>query len=259
MIGSVLKGGLGNMMFQIAAAEAVSQKINVEAVFYPRTTGIVHRQVDAYVDNIFRNVTFDQSPQYLNTYHEPSFSYHKLPEYDHFLYDGHFQSEKYFYDCKDYIRKIFSPTESFIAKTLERYPDISKSCGIHVRRGDYLNFPDIHPVMRSDYFKRGIGTIESLDKDCNNVYVFTNDEEWCKTNLDMRNIIIVKNENDWEDLWIMSLCKNYVISNSSFSWWSAWLGSKDGSITIAPDSWFGPRGPQDTQDLYCKDWIRIKN
>ena len=259
MVGSVLKGGLGNMMFQIAAAEAVSYRINVEAVFRPHTEGIVHRQVDAYTDNIFRNVKFDQHPLYLNTYYEPSFSYSDLPAHDHFLYDGYFQSEKYFSDCKDYIRNIFSPTESFIAESVDRYPNISDSCGIHVRRGDYLKFPDIHPVMSSDYFKRGVNSIKSLDNKCNTVYVFTDDKEWCKTNLDISNINFVENENDWEDLWMMSMCKNYVISNSSFSWWSAFLGSTDGSITVAPNSWFGPRGPQETQDLYCKDWIRIKN
>jgi len=259
MVGSVLKGGLGNMMFQIAAAEAVAVEINADAIFYPLTSGIIHRQPDAYINNIFRNVKFDQDPVYLNTYAEPRFSYSELPKYDHFLYDGYFQSEMYFSEYSDHIKNMFGPTPDFIDETLKRYPDILTSCGIHVRRGDFLKFPDIHPVLSPSYFSKGFDTINEISKDVSKTYVFTNDLDWCVNNLLIDNVEFISNDNDWEDLWMMSMCKHYVISNSTFSWWGAWLGASSNSIIIAPDTWFGPRGYQDTQDLYCKDWIRIKN
>jgi len=53
----------------------------------------------------------------------------------------------------------------------------------------------------------------------------------------------------------MARCKNNIIANSSFSWWAAWLNSNKNKKVIAPAKWFGNRGPQDWQDVYCKEWI----
>ena len=59
-------------------------------------------------------------------------------------------------------------------------------------------------------------------------------------------------ENDLNvDLCVMSWCNAHIIANSSFSWWGAWLG---GGKTIAPKNWFGPKGPQDWNDVYCNGW-----
>jgi hypothetical protein len=255
MVGSVLKGGLGNMMFQIAAAEAVSKKIGVDAVFIPRASGIIHKQVEEYAENIFSNVKFDENALYLNTYHEKTFSFNELPCFDHFLYDGYFQSELYFLEQRDHIMNLFSPTDIFMNEVIKKYPDISESCAIHVRRGDYLKFPDIHIAQGLDYYNRAINIIKGAG--CKKFLVFSDDIYWCRENFKGEEFQIIEGNNDWEDLWIMSLCKHHIIANSTFSWWGAWLSKSPESIKVAPQKWFGPKGVQDTQDLYCKNWIRL--
>ena len=59
-----------------------------------------------------------------------------------------------------------------------------------------------------------------------------------------------------EDLLLMSMCDNQIISNSSFSWWGAWLTRNKG-VKIAPKKWFGVKGPSDQNDITPKNWITI--
>ena len=65
---------------------------------------------------------------------------------------------------------------------------------------------------------------------------------------------------DYEELYIMGKCDHFIIANSTFSWWAAWLSTtqnEENKIVIAPDTWFGYSGPQDYQDIYCESWIKI--
>ena len=64
------------------------------------------------------------------------------------------------------------------------------------------------------------------------------------------------NSDEIEDLYSLSQCDGVIISNSSFSWWGAWLGKKKYKV-ISPNRWFGPKGPKNYQDIYKKDWIKI--
>jgi hypothetical protein len=90
--------------------------------------------------------------------------------------------------------------------------------------------------------------------------IFSDDIQWCKENFpDMpEKFRFIEGNKDYEDLYIMSHCKNNIIANSSFSWWGAWLNSNLEKTIIAPATWFGPTlQNNDTTDLYCEGWIKI--
>ena len=84
--------------------------------------------------------------------------------------------------------------------------------------------------------------------------IFSDDIKWCKNNMKWLPENTVYMENDLNvDLCVMSWCNAHIIANSSFSWWAAWLRGKNGK-TVAPSRWFGPKGQQDWQDIYCDEW-----
>jgi hypothetical protein len=62
----------------------------------------------------------------------------------------------------------------------------------------------------------------------------------------------------WKALWTISLCHNFILSNSSFSWWGAYLCMEDYKMVVAPSTWCGPGGPQDTKDVICESWMAMQ-
>lgn len=116
----------------------------------------------------------------------------------------------------------------------------SNSISIHVRRGDYLGHPLFGEICGKEYYQTAIKII--LTKVKNPIfYIFSNDIEWCKKNLNIDYpsyyIDWNKGEESFRDMQLMSLCKHNIIPNSSFSWWSAWLNTNQGKIIIAPKKW----------------------
>ena len=90
-------------------------------------------------------------------------------------------------------------------------------------------------------------------------YIFSDDPTWVKQNLRLgvEHTYIDHNHGDdsYNDMRLMSICKHHIIANSSFSWWGAWLNSRDDKIVIAPKRWFNK--PIDTQDLIPTGWMLI--
>jgi hypothetical protein len=86
--------------------------------------------------------------------------------------------------------------------------------------------------------------------------VASDDISWCKQHLDLgsTNILYLENYKPEEQLWIMSLCHNFIISNSSFSWWAAYLSRYENKKVFAPSIWYGPEGPKTWNEIYCSDW-----
>jgi hypothetical protein len=172
------------------------------------------------------------------------------------MIDGFFQSEKYFVHHRKQIIDFFD--FSFINKTYinENYSFITnKKCtSIHIRRGDYLKFPNHHPTQTIDYY---YDSIEMLKNNTDLFIIFSDDIEWCRENIIIDNVIYIEDEKDYIELYLMSLCKNNVISNSSFSWWGAWLNENVDKKVIGPKKWFGSNITHNTDDIIPESWIKI--
>ena len=257
LISCNLMGGLGNQMFQAAHALAHAMKLNREAVFVPRSwTPMQGRQTDNYLNNIFRNMKFVDNIDGFEKVSEGPWEYIDVYAKDHdTVFDGYFQSSKNFFGYYDEIRKIFSPTEEFITEMYEKHPELRQdnTLSIHIRRGDCFMNPDIHPIANEIYFERALKEIGEYS----HVFVFSDDKDWAKENLKFENVTYVDDE-DYREMWLMSLCKNHIMVNSTFSWWGTFLNPNENKKIVAPSIWFGTRGPRNYGDIYESNWTVLE-
>lgn len=173
--------------------------------------------------------------------------------------EGYWQSEKYFSDYADVIRNDFTfpdidnYNELYVTKIQQ-----TNAVSVHIRMGDYVNHPLHGEICTLEYYTQAIEIIKS--KIANPMYfVFSNDIEWCKQNLEMSNAVYVTGNvdgNSYRDMQLMSMCKHNVIANSSFSWWGAWLNNNPNKVVIAPSKWFNDESIN-TCDLLPESWIKI--
>jgi hypothetical protein len=251
-----LQGGLGNILFQISAIYCYSIKHNKEFIVGKNKTLPTGKDFNVYEKTLLKNINFSEKLQSKLIYCEPNFHYNELPNFNtDVLFYGYFQSEKYFENYKREITDLFS-FECEIPKIIKDIINNNKTCSIHVRRGDYIKYPNHHPTLDITYYNDAINLIES-----DVVFlVFSDDIEWCKRNF--RNInkdfVFIEKTEDYVDLKIMSLCTHNIIANSTFSWWGAWLNKNENKKVIAPNQWFGEAySKNNTKDLYCPNWIKI--
>lgn len=177
--------------------------------------------------------------------------------------DCYFQSEKYFIKYKDIIKKELRVNEnkkinSNNKKILDMIKNTESVC-IHVRRGDYASdqWKDVLLICDENYYRAAINYIKNK-KPYSKFFLFSNsheDIEWIKKNykLDEDIIYVDLNNCDYEDLRLMYNCKNFILSNSSYSWWAQYLSFNNNNIVIAPSKW--TKINLDTNDIYMKDWM----
>ena len=253
-----IKGGLGNILFQVATAYSLSLKHDMELIVDLTYYHGAHHNINKYKNNILRNIKFSDTHLLYPPFWETTFNYKELPECvgDTKLV-GYFQSEKYFNQHRKEILNLFSPTDDTVSKLKNLYSDFLniKTCSIHIRRGDYLSLQNHHPVLDIDYYKRAI---DIVGQDFT-FLIFSDDIDWCKSNFDfISNKIFVDNLDDFEELYLMSLCNNNIIANSSFSWWGAWMNENPKKLVIGPKKWFGDLLQiNNTKDLIPENWISI--
>lgn len=256
MIGVYLNGGLGNMMFQIAAIEDMGRRGGFET-FYPD----IDRRLNILIDTsghsprafdytkMFRNHDWYKNSQcdmqLLRSYVIPH-KYVHIEPCDWAVYYGYFQSERYF--GREATLKLFEPA-AHIESALSKY-DFTDSCSIHVRRGDYAaKYAGVYALLDRDYYQSAIDMIEAK-----RYYIFSDDHQWCRDNFN--NEFIFVNEDPEVELFMMSRCTHNIIANSSFSWWGSYLNQNPSKIIIAPSSWYLTTR-YSAMDIYCNNWIII--
>jgi hypothetical protein len=172
---------------------------------------------------------------------------------------GGWHCEEYF---KDISEELTIQYEFDIEKLNLKTKNISKelmncnSVSIHVRRKDYeLPSSIFGGIADLNYYKNAINTI-CLNIDNPIFYIFSDDLEWVKKNLQIKANYIDWNlsEESWQDMYLMSICKNNIICNSTFSWWGAWLNKNDKKIVICPNRFINT---SNSNGIYPSSWLRI--
>ena len=259
-------GRLCNQMFQYAALKGIARKTGVDCSI-PHYT----QAVDDGIGNMLRTELFDSFDLdvkigLLNNGHAPVVNerhFHFDEELfkmcpDHVDLRGYFQTEKYFKHIEKEIRSDFTFKDEILNPCKEMIESVENPIALHVRRGDYIQNSENHFNLPIAYYD---AALSKFDAD-RNVIVFSDDPVWCHdegTFADDR-FIISENEDNRVDLCLMSLCDDFIIANSSYSWWGAWLSANKDKTVIAPAHWFGKTGytkDHNTKDLIPDDWTII--
>lgn len=176
---------------------------------------------------------------------------------------GNFESAKYFNNIRDELLIEFQPKKKRLQENEELYKVIeeSQSVCITIRRGDFVENPEfkkIHYICTPDYFDRAIEIVQQ--KVMNPTFiVFSDDIEWVKKSMNFPGKVYYESGTDpvWEKLRMMSRCKHFIISNSTFSWWAQYLAENTDKVVIAPEIWKKVTYKNGKIDIYEKNWITI--
>lgn len=224
-----LFGGMGNQLFQYFFGYALAKESGIPVTYATQKLKIGHFGFP---------LSFSPSTHGFAKVNEPFFHYQQIKAKSKTVYTGYWQSEKYFSKYRDDIIAMFGITPS------------TDGVSLHVRRGDYLNFPNHHPVQPIDYYVQA--TKMFPDKQ---VKVFSDDLLWCMENLPYDWKYSSIDNTGADDFAEMASYSNHVISNSSFSWWAAWL---NGEKVVAPKKWLGKSlSHYKTTDLVPDRWQSI--
>ena len=261
----VRKGGLGNQMFQVAAA-IVYQQEKGKKVLIPREFYNHHNTLkQEYADTVFStfpyriDVVFDQTA--IDMFLQQTFTKHSIsPGFDawssedisgNVLLHGYFQFYPALEPHEDVIRQTYKEgLAEFIPKDASR-----DFVGIHIRRGDYLKHPHSVwlPTQPIAYYEKAL---EYFDVETTNFCIFSDDLEWCMKQDIFKNLphkVFIDEPNECKCLALMTLCeKGFICANSTFSWWGAFLGAYgQRQPVIVPADWF--KGEQ--LQLFPKGWV----
>tara|TARA_R100000278_G_C5470076_1_gene164150 strand:- start:1043 stop:1846 length:804 start_codon:yes stop_codon:yes gene_type:complete len=254
-------GRFGNQMFQYAALRGIAANNNHNFClpYYkePVDDGLGNMNQTELFDcfsmkNVnqlnIQNIDYDRPFAVEETFNFNKKLFNECPDWVS-LY-GFFQTEKYFKNVEDIIREdfifkddILHPCQDMMQGILEQGTVV----GLHIRRKDYLTNPN-HHFVGIDYYERAL---EKFPNDVN-VLVFSDDPKWCHQQSLFQDdrFMISENDSGYVDMCLMSMCTDFIIANSTFSWWAAWLGNR--GRVIAPKNWFPDS--KDTSDLYCDNW-----
>lgn len=286
MIEVNITGGLGNQLFQYAFARYLQKetgerivlnifelekydkkrKLSLQHFLLNKEISISNKKLPWYVhrrsilSKILRKLIpniyfkfFEKKGSYI--WYGESYRKVNLPTCQKIYVGGYWQSPNYSIDALTEIQKDIVLKDDLRKDSVELLRQInnSNSVCVHIRRGDYVGTD--YEVCTAEYYNKSIKQISIKDNDLT-FFIFSDDVQWAQNNIeDCENIIFVNNNNeDYIDLYLMSQCKHFIISNSTFSWWAQYLGAYPLKKVYAPSKW---HRKQDNSDIYCQNWVII--
>ena len=282
-----LIGGLGNQMFQYATGYAMSKdndltlKLDIRdfdnnynhdgfqakeafklknQIISKKDLSTIQRFItNYYIKKLVKRSLYIKKSNKFYIYRDP-YEYDKnLKKIKTNIYlDGHWQHYKYFNKYKADLMKIFHFSKLDFTKNpdLLNYLNHQNLVSVHIRKGDYISNKKNKSIffnLEADYFCNAVNKISSQIQDPF-FLIFSDDIKWVKSHIkfNTKNIYYVSsNDKAILDMSIMSQCRHHIISNSTFSWWPAWLKSK-ASIVIAPKKWLVQN--KQPKGLIMKHW-----
>lgn len=286
-----LNGGLGNQMFQYAVGRALALKRRMSLVLdtdsfqrHPlRRYRLGHYNIHARTLKRFDRALFN-SPKLpfrvvrgLGHQGITPLRFTVIDEAQYGIYDervattpghlylrGYWQLPTYFAEIAAELQQDFTPTQplSALSVVVAQHIRAVNAVSIHIRRGDYVNDAATnarHGTMSPDYYYQAMTRI-AQQVSSPHFFLFSDEPEWAKAHLhaDFPLTIVDHNrgDRDYEDLYLLRLCKHHIIANSTFSWWGAWLSDAPSKTIIAPEQWF-KSGESNVQDLVPETWLRL--
>lgn len=276
-----IRGNLGNQLFEYCFARKlqaiINQKICLNVYNFYKVNSFTHEHnkfdlknyklnndvyieenkrlpkfvdPEIFVNKVLRNINPEEYFKFMQKngcYCWLNESYRddvKFAKKENYYIDGYWQSEKYFYDIKETIKRELIPKNEKCKKNEKLYNLMKNknSVCISIRRGDYVTnekFKKIFYLCDRKYFEKGISLMEELVENPT-WFVFSDDIEWVKENYKFNGEAYYEDGTDptYEKLRLMSSCKHFIISNSSFSWWSQYLSNNEQKVVIAPSKWY---------------------
>ena len=292
MIISRLYGGLGNQMFQYAAGRALALRSGVplqvdiyDLVDRTPREDFVHRDCDlgllmapldfASLADLGRAC---EKPRSLVTratlrYRKETLRKNRFQEKDQqFLPElidaqkriaylvGYWHDERYFSDCKEVIARDFAMRGDHVSDFAEPIVNSESVC-LHVRRADFVNISaelEYRTQCGEDYYRQAIDAITEKQQDVR-IFGFSDDVEWCEQNMKLQHPITWIPESEagvkgGTHFWLMRQCKHFIIPNSTFAWWAAWLSENPSKMVVCPKQWYNT--PEDQSEGFLpNDWI----
>ena len=290
MLTCKLQGGLGNQLFQIYTTIAYASQTN-KKFFFLNTHELKSSVTDRYTywDNFLKSLKpFLIDPELINKdklviIREKRFSYDALSlpisEKKINILNGYFQSYKYFDPYFQTINRLLKIDDIKVELT-NKYRSLINDempTSMHFRLGDYKKLPDHYVILSVNYYRYALKHLLETDiltkqyrkEPLVKVLYFCqeHDLEDVETTIailktEFPTIVFLRADPELEDykqLILMSICRNNIIANSTFSWWGAYLNIYRQKKVIYPAEWFGPKlqKTHDTMDLFPEEWIKI--
>lgn len=287
MIHVEIRGGLGNQMFEYAFARNIQEKTGQDICLHisyldEDKIGTKRKyELDNFQLNPNVKTTYEKLPLIVDNFRNPAIKilkrlfpklcfnfFHQFgayiwkentyinfkisPKKNYYLL-GFWQSEKYFFNIKETLIKEFvlrKVSDEFI-KAKREISNMDDAVCIHIRRGDFVG--SNHEVCDMNYYRDCINYFTERKPNTSFVF-FSDDVQWVQSMFsDLQNSYIVsENIIDYEQMMLMSLCKHYILSNSSFGWWGQYLNADKNKTVLAPSRWY-----IDSYDrsIYQDNWV----
>jgi len=286
-----LKGGMGNQMFQYAFGLKLAQELNTElkldlSALLDRSKGdFVYRDYDLPIFEVENN--FLHSPSFLKKFYKIKSSrlskilrnqikkrrnyiresqFHFQPQLleqpiDDTIYEGWFQSSKYFKDIEEKVRQHFTFKNKILPESqsiLQQIQTTNSIC-LNVRRTDFLKVDNLNTTSKDYFLKAAIEMAWKVENP--HFFIFSDDIAWCQKNLKFNfpTQVVDHSHKGFKFsnyMQLMTACKHFIIPNSSFAWWAVWLNQSSDKIVIAPKNWFND-STINTTDLVPANWLRL--
>lgn len=265
-ISVAMMGGLGNQLFQIAAAWSHARRTGTRLCLLNK------KEADGrpmYWDTAFHRFQHQRGSIHTGpSWWEPAPTVYASPPQPPSVglqLRGYFQSPKYFSEYADELRTLFRPSAEVLTAVQDKYNYLlqhrERVVVVHARRGDYCSSQsqiEYHGPLPVSYYANAL---KQFPKD--SLFVLVSDEPmwWMEVlhqipTLHTSEFHILTETDELITFTLLQQFQMFCIANSSFSWWAAWMA--DAKTVLAPATWFGPKGPSSYEDMYCPHWNRIQ-
>ncbi len=257
-------GQLGNQMFQYASLKGIARNRGFDYMVAHNADVVVDSLGNKLYTELFNPFDIVVKQGVLDTQQyiqEPHFQFSEelfntCPDNSSLV--GYYQTPKYFNHIKDEIRSDFTFRPEILEPCKEMMEEMVEPVALHIRRGDFITNVENHYNQDLEYYEEALTKFEKNRQ----VIIFSDDTEWCNKQklFAPDRFLIAEGNSPYVDMCLMTMCSGFIIANSTFSWWPAWLSEAEDKKVVYPKQWFGVTGytkDHDVTDLFPRRWIKL--